>query len=142
MRPEHRQQAVFAALGIAVTTSLIVFATSTGLARFFPAAILLFSGCAAALLLAPRADEGLPPHPPAPNSPPGEPTVPESGAWTPREIEILELIAQGCSNTEIAAELVISHSTVKTHINNLYRKLAVRSRVQALSRARALQLVS
>jgi LuxR family maltose regulon positive regulatory protein len=56
-------------------------------------------------------------------------------------LEVLALIASGCSNDEIAAQLVVSTSTVKTHINNLYRKLGVSNRVQAAAQARRLHLV-
>jgi LuxR family transcriptional regulator, maltose regulon positive regulatory protein len=55
---------------------------------------------------------------------------------TERELEVLALIAAGRSNKAIAATLSVSLSTVKTHINNLYGKLEVRSRTQALAQAR------
>lgn len=58
-----------------------------------------------------------------------------------REAEVLRLIAAGRSNQEIADELVVALSTVKTHINNLYGKLGVTSRTQAVARARELHLV-
>jgi LuxR family maltose regulon positive regulatory protein len=58
-----------------------------------------------------------------------------------RELEILNLIAAGRSNQEIADTLVIAVSTVKKHINNLYGKLGVQSRTQALARARELKLL-
>jgi LuxR family maltose regulon positive regulatory protein len=58
-----------------------------------------------------------------------------------RELEVLELIAAGCSNREIAEELVVAVSTVKSHINNIYRKLDVSSRTQAVARGRELNLV-
>jgi LuxR family maltose regulon positive regulatory protein len=58
-----------------------------------------------------------------------------------RELTVLRLIAAGHSNREIADELVIALSTVKTHINNLYGKLGIHSRTQALARARALGLL-
>lgn len=51
---------------------------------------------------------------------------------TPREVEVLTLVAAGRSNEEIAADLVISISTVKTHINNLFSKTGVRDRAQAV----------
>jgi ATP/maltotriose-dependent transcriptional regulator MalT len=60
---------------------------------------------------------------------------------TERELEVLRLIASGKSNRRIATELFVSVGTVKTHTNNLYRKLGVHSRTQALARARELQLL-
>jgi LuxR family maltose regulon positive regulatory protein len=55
-----------------------------------------------------------------------------------REREILSLIAEGLSNPQIAGRLLITVATVKTHINNLYGKLGVRSRIDAVMRARRL----
>ena len=59
----------------------------------------------------------------------------------PRELEILEAIAAGHSNQQIADRLYISINTVKTHLKNLYQKLDAERRTQALQKARELQLI-
>ena len=58
-----------------------------------------------------------------------------------RELEILGLLAQGHSNQEIASKLFVSLSTVKTHIQNLFEKLDVKRRIQAVEKAKRLNLV-
>jgi LuxR family maltose regulon positive regulatory protein len=60
---------------------------------------------------------------------------------TEREREVLRLLASGRSNAEMAAELFVEQSTVKTHLIHLYSKLGAHSRTQAVARARALQLL-
>jgi two-component system NarL family response regulator len=55
----------------------------------------------------------------------------DSRRLTPRELEVLRLIARGMSNKDIAAELVIAENTVRNHVRNILEKLEVRSRVEA-----------
>jgi LuxR family maltose regulon positive regulatory protein len=59
---------------------------------------------------------------------------------TTREIEVLRLIEAGCSNQDIAGNLVISIPTVKRHISNIYAKLGVESRTQALAIGKELKI--
>ncbi|GGV27984.1 DNA-binding response regulator [Kitasatospora herbaricolor] len=71
----------------------------------------------------------------APDRPPHAlPSVLPDGLTT-REAEVLALIAEGLSNAEIAGRLFVSPATVKTHINNLFAKTAVRDRAQAVTYA-------
>jgi ATP/maltotriose-dependent transcriptional regulator MalT len=58
-----------------------------------------------------------------------------------REIEVLKLIAEGKSNQEISAELYLALNTVKRHAYNIYAKLEVQKRTQAVSMARKLGLI-
>jgi DNA-binding NarL/FixJ family response regulator len=58
-----------------------------------------------------------------------------------RELEVLALLASGRTNSEIAKDLYIAVGTVKTHMNNIYRKLGTRNRAETLARARELKLL-
>jgi LuxR family maltose regulon positive regulatory protein len=68
--------------------------------------------------------------------------LPETGeTLSPREIEVLRLVAQGASNRAIAEQLVLSEETIKSHVARILRKLDVTSRTQAAARARTLGLI-
>ena len=65
----------------------------------------------------------------------------ESLGITPRELEILELIAQGLSNREIAERVNVSENTVKTHSSRVFMKLGARRRTQAVQLGKDLRLI-
>ncbi len=68
--------------------------------------------------------------------------LPDTGeTLTPREVEILRLIAAGARNRAIADKLVISERTVKVHVTNILGKLSVSSRTEAAARAREMHLL-
>jgi DNA-binding NarL/FixJ family response regulator len=63
---------------------------------------------------------------------PGPNPAPELATLTPREFEVLVLMAGGRSNNEIAADLFLSEATIRTHVGHIFEKLGVRDRVQAV----------
>lgn len=85
-------------------------------------------------LAAPRAAAGAAPHAPA--------ATPLIEPLTGREQEVLALLAAGCSNQEIAARLIVTLHAVKKHTGNIYGKLGVTSRTQAIVQARKLGLIA
>jgi len=59
-----------------------------------------------------------------------------------REYDVLQLLAKGCSNAEIADTLCLSVSTVKTHASNLFLKMDVKSRTQTIEKAKRLKIIA
>jgi two-component system, NarL family, response regulator LiaR len=85
-------------------------------------------------------------EPAGPVAPPSEPFAPDAARMarlgiTPREREILELIASGLSNREIAERLFVSENTVKTHASRLFDKLGARRRTQAVQMGKTARLI-
>ncbi len=68
----------------------------------------------------------------APRGPAREPMHADLSELTPRELEVLRLLARGLSNAELAAELTLSEATIKTHVARILAKLRLRDRVQAV----------
>lgn len=82
----------------------------------------------------------------APPTPPGGPFVRDTARVdslriTRRELEILELIAEGLSNRDIAERIFVSENTVKTHASRLFEKLDARRRTQAVQIAKQYRLI-
>jgi LuxR family maltose regulon positive regulatory protein len=119
---------VFVAEGAAVAT-LLSGMKDAG-ARMKPYIARLVAACSAEAMVA------------GPNLQPASLTLrPSPEPLTRRELDVLRLLALGYSNQAIARELVLAVGTVKRHINNLFGKLQVESRLQAVARARDLDLL-
>jgi LuxR family maltose regulon positive regulatory protein len=67
-------------------------------------------------------------------------TQPQLDPLSERELQVLQLIARGASNQEIAQKLVIAYDTVKRHVSHIFSKLGVQNRVQAVKQAKLLSL--
>ncbi len=78
---------------------------------------------------------------PAPSSFVRDQAKVESLGITPRELEVLELIAEGLSNKEIAARVFVSENTIKTHSSRVFDKLGAQRRTQAVQLGRELRLI-
>ncbi|MEM7103779.1 MAG: response regulator transcription factor [Bacteroidota bacterium] len=71
----------------------------------------------------------------------GKPQQPLLDSLSDREKEVLQLLSKGFSNQEIANQLFVSLNTIKTHVKNIYAKLDVNRRVQAISKAKDLNII-
>jgi ATP/maltotriose-dependent transcriptional regulator MalT len=92
--------------------------------------------------LAERDARGSPqPSLPSAKSTGGSAAKPPSEDLSERELEVLTLLASGRTNSEIAGDLFVAVGTVKSHVNNIYNKLEVRNRAEAVARARDLELL-
>jgi DNA-binding CsgD family transcriptional regulator len=79
--------------------------------------------------------------PPKPAPFDGNPQAVESLGISPRELEVLQALAAGLANKEIARQLDVSPNTVKTHVARLFEKLGAQRRTEAIRKARELGLV-
>lgn len=66
----------------------------------------------------------------------------QSLGLTEREMDVLKHIAEGCSNVEIGEKLFVSENTIKTHVSNLFVKLDVKRRTQAVTKAKELRIIA
>ena len=92
-------------------------------------------------VLAGQGARGLPPPSTPARRPDGGTPRPPSEDLSERELEVLALLASGRTNSEIADDLFVAVGTVKSHVNNIYNKLEVRNRAEAVTRARELGLL-
>jgi DNA-binding CsgD family transcriptional regulator len=113
----------------AASLPLLVYGLDVSPWLAIPLAIATYAG---GLLLRPR------PRPPQPDgaaSEPGPPDAARAHGLSPRELDVLRLMAWGRSNQEIAVDLSISLRTVTTHVTNIFNKLGVASRAEAIAYA-------
>ena len=131
---------MFYALALAAAATALQWIEYRYLAHAFSFEIYLALGALAFLALGAWAARQLTPRP-APAKFEVNETAIRSLGLTPRECQILERLASGQSNKELARALDISPNTVKTHIARLYAKLQVRNRVEAIEKARWLAVI-
>jgi DNA-binding CsgD family transcriptional regulator len=129
------------ALALAVAATALQWIEYRYLARAFSFQIYLALVAVAFLALGAWAARRLTPLPASANFEVDQAAIRSLGL-TRRELEILNWLASGQSNKELARSLQISPNTVKTHVARLYAKLEVRNRVEAIEKARFLALIA
>ncbi len=126
--------------------AVLVAAIFAGVGIFLGATLRRKAEVPAASLAAPSAppEVAAPPEAAAPAAAPGAADFSRAAELgiTPRELEVLGLIASGLSNREIADRLCVSENTVKTHSSRLFDKLGARRRTQAVQLAKGLGLIA
>jgi DNA-binding CsgD family transcriptional regulator len=129
------------AIALALAAAALQWIEYRYLARAFSFEIYLALVAVAFLALGAWVARQLTPRPPPAEFQVNQAAIRSIGL-TPREHEILEWLASGQSNKELARSLDISPNTVKTHLARLYEKLEVRNRVEAIEKARWLALIA
>ena len=128
------------ALALALGAGLLQWLEYRYLTRAFSTEIYIALLAAGFIALGVWAGSRLTPRPSSPDFQRNHAAIRSLGL-TDRECEILELLASGQSNKEMARALGISPNTVKTHVARVYEKLEVRKRMQAIEKARWLALI-
>lgn len=129
------------ALALALAATVLQWIEYRYLAHAFSFEIYLALVAVAFLALGGWAARQLTPRPKAAEFKVNEAAIRSLGL-TPREHEILERLASGQSNKELARALDISPNTIKTHVARVYEKLEVRNRIEAIEKARLLALIA
>ena len=139
-RSSMKRTIILYALALAAAAGLLRWLESRYLARTVPGEVYVAIIAVAFAALGMWVGQRLTPRPAAPGFRRNQEAINSLGL-TARECEILELLASGQSNKEMARSLEISPNTVKTHISHVYDKLAVERRVQAIEKARWLAVI-
>ena len=132
---------VLYAIGLGLLATLLTWLEYRYLARAFSFEIYLLLVAAGAIVLGAWLGSRLTPQRASPGPFERNAAAVRSLGLSPRELDILDRVAAGESNKEIARTLGISPNTVKTHVARVYEKLAVKRRVQAVEKARFLALI-
>lgn len=139
--PAMARVIVLYALVLGLAATLLAWLEYRYLARAFSFEIYLLLVAAGAIVFGAWLGNRLTPRGTPPASFERNVAAVRSLGLSPRELDILERLATGESNKEIARGLGISPNTVKTHVARVYEKLAVQRRVQAIEKARFLALI-